>query len=69
MDGTAKKIHLLDPQLKDKDGNDGDYSILGFNIDVASNGFCLTIFYDDGSHVKEVHTEIDDVFKSIKGTF
>lgn len=54
--------------LRFKDGDDDGTGeeLQQFTIDVVTNGFVLTTCYD-GDEFKEVHHDIDDVFKAIKG--
>ncbi len=62
MGETAQVIEL---KHGDDDGGSDD-ELQHFVIDVATNGYVLTTIYLD-DELKEVHTNIDDIFKAIKG--
>ena len=63
------------PKTKDsvdtieKDGTDGETGIEFFTVEVALNGFLLTIQYEDGSEVKTIHDDFDEVLKNMRGAF
>jgi hypothetical protein len=53
--------------FKDGDGGGEEgWEPASFNIDVVSNGYVLLINYADGDELKEVHLDINAVFKRIK---
>jgi len=55
--------------LKDGDGDEFDsISVDSFKIDIVHNGFILEVMGEE-EDIKEVFTNIDDVFKRIKELF
>lgn len=51
----------------DKDGIDGGGTdVESFFVDVATNGFLLTINYDDGLQEKTVHEHFDEVIEVMR---
>lgn len=50
----------------DKDGDDTDTDVESFFVEVATNGFLLTINYEDGSTVKFIHQDFDEVLTNMR---
>ncbi len=55
-----------DPSFKDKDGDDGDFSLHTVVIEVATNGYLVTFSYDDGTEDKFIEEDFDEVLKLIR---
>jgi hypothetical protein len=65
---TLKKIAEKGPIDKDGDGDDPS-NITMITIEIALNGFVVTILLDDGSEEKYVETDFDQVLSSLRSRF
>lgn len=71
MKAQAKLISISQesPNLKDKDGSDGQNGICDIHISVCLNGFMVSISYDDGTELRETFDDFDEVLGSIRSQF
>lgn len=64
----VEKLHDGDPM--DGDGeDDGDESLETIQVDIATNGFMLTYLYDDGSALKYVLNDFNEVLEHMRSNF
>lgn len=61
------KIKPVEDDATDTDGEDPDSTdVTQFVIDVALNGYVLTVTLDDGTEEKTVHTDFNEVLTAIR---
>lgn len=56
----------LNTKFKDEDGGGDSPKAVDFHAEVVHNGFILHTTYDDGSEVKQVFTDFDEMVKDMK---
>lgn len=64
----ASPIESEEPVTKDKDGNGGDNGVTQYVIDVATNGYVLTMILDDGGEVKSVFEDFDKLLNELRSS-
>lgn len=62
-------IRILGPSadtgFKDEDGGD-DTGLSQVIVDFAVNGYCVTYFYEDGTDLKQIYENFDDMMNDIR---
>lgn len=58
----------IDPSTKDGDDDGEETTLSQILIEVAVDGYMVTLSYDDGDEVKNVFTNFDDALKHIRGS-